>query len=133
VEQTDSYLQYEADKTYDHHSHLGAYESACLDSGVLLIILSPVQAHAPDHLEPVLYQHLDEGKLIKVQQVHQVRLNLRVWLGALHTRSVIQQLRPVIPLTRPAWCNKIQPGIPAGSQASMQPTTCCHGMFVTMR
>ncbi|KAA6417706.1 MAG: hypothetical protein FRX49_12292 [Trebouxia sp. A1-2] len=42
-----------------------------LDPGMLLIIRSPVEAHAPHHFEPVLHQHLDEGKLVKVQQVHQ--------------------------------------------------------------
>ena len=60
-----------------------------LDPGMLLIILSPVEAHTPHHFEPVLHQHLDEGKLVKVQQVHQVRLDLRVWLGALQTRHLL--------------------------------------------
>lgn len=64
--------------------------TAYLDPGVLLIVLSPVEAHAPDHFEPVLDQHLDEGKLVEVQQVHQVCLNLRVWLCALHRKNIAQ-------------------------------------------
>ena len=51
---------------------------------MLLIVLGPVEAHAPDHLQPVLHQHLDECKLVKVQQVYQVSFYLRVWLGTLH-------------------------------------------------
>lgn len=51
---------------------------------MLLVILGPVEAHAPHHLQPVLHQHLDECKLVKVQQVYQVSFYLRVWLGTLH-------------------------------------------------
>ena len=60
-----------------------------LDPGMLLVVLSPVEPHAPHHFEPVLHQHLDESKLVKVQQVHQVCLDLRVWLGALQTRQLL--------------------------------------------
>ena len=47
-----------------------------LDSGVLIITLCSVEAHAPNHLQPVLHQHLDQRKFVKVQQVNKVRLNL---------------------------------------------------------
>ena len=38
--------------------------------GMLVIVLRPVEPHTPDHLESVQDQHLDEGKLVKIQQVN---------------------------------------------------------------
>ena len=60
-----------------------------LDTGVLLITLSSIQAHTPDHLHPVLHQHFDEGKLVKVQQVHKVGLHLGVWNSSLHAHKQV--------------------------------------------
>ena len=70
----------------------GLRPGACLDALALVVSLGALQPGAPHDGEPVLQQLPHQVKVLKVQQVHQLRLHISV-AALLQSKQALAQYR----------------------------------------